>query len=64
MSVFPYIALISATLAYSIQFCNNILNQTGYENSLRMNTGVGRDTLEKDDKLILVSLQKKKKIER
>ena len=59
MSLFPYIVSMSATLAYSIQFCNHILNQTGYENSLRMNTGVGRDTSEKDDKFTLVSLQKK-----
>lgn len=62
MSLFPYIVLMSATLAHSIQFCNHNLNQTGYENSLRMNTGVGRDNLEKDDKFILVSLPKKRRL--
>lgn len=49
VSLFPYIVLMSATLAYSIQLCNHILNQTGYEKSLRMNIRVGRNTLEKED---------------
>lgn len=52
--------MVTKTLAYSIQFCNHILNQKEYENNLRMNAGVERDTLEKDDKLILVSLPKKR----
>lgn len=59
VSLFPYIVLVSETLAYSIQFCNHILNQEEYENSLRMNTGVERDTLENNDKFALVSLPKK-----